>query len=102
MWLAADRVAALGACLFMDNLTAARSTLNDQLAIVRRKHTWVMSCLYIGTFGSFIGYSAAFPLLLKTQFPAVTVATSRSSGRWSARCRARSAAGWPTGSAAPA
>jgi NNP family nitrate/nitrite transporter-like MFS transporter len=32
-----------------------------------------MSYIYIGTFGSFIGYSAAFPLLLKTQFPAVTV-----------------------------
>jgi NNP family nitrate/nitrite transporter-like MFS transporter len=32
-----------------------------------------MSWLYIGTFGSFFGYSAAFPLLLKTQFPAITV-----------------------------
>ena len=31
-----------------------------------------MAWLYIGTFGSFIGYSAAFPLLLKTQFPKVT------------------------------
>ena len=41
--------------------------------IVKRKHTWVMSYIYIGTFGSFIGYSAAFPLLIKTQFPAVTV-----------------------------
>jgi NNP family nitrate/nitrite transporter-like MFS transporter len=38
-----------------------------------RKHTWVMSWIYIGTFGSFIGYSAAFPLLIKTQFPAITV-----------------------------
>ena len=32
-----------------------------------------MSYLYIGTFGSFIGYSAAFPLLIKTQFPAITI-----------------------------
>ena len=46
----------------------------DQLAIVGRKHTWIMSFIYIGTFGSFIGYSAAFPLLIKTQFPAITVA----------------------------
>jgi NNP family nitrate/nitrite transporter-like MFS transporter len=30
--------------------------------------------LYIGTFGSFIGYSAAFPLLIKTQFPTITIA----------------------------
>src|SRR5215470_17519804 len=33
-----------------------------------------MSFIYIGTFGSFIGYSAAFPLLIKTQFPEVTIA----------------------------
>src|SRR6202012_4250104 len=38
-----------------------------------RRHTWIMSFLYVGTFGSFIGYSAAFPLLIKTQFPAITV-----------------------------
>ena len=41
--------------------------------VARHKHTWVMAWLYIGTFGSFIGYSAAFPLLLKTQFPEVTM-----------------------------
>ena len=40
---------------------------------MKLKHTWVMSYIYIGTFGSFIGYSAAFPLLIKTQFPTVTV-----------------------------
>src|SRR6266704_5450597 len=57
----------------MNNLTEARSSFKDQTVIVGRKHTWVMSYLYIGTFGSFIGSSGAFPLLLKTQFPAVTV-----------------------------
>src|SRR5580692_7723616 len=61
-----------GAALYMNNLTSARSTFRDQLAVVRHKHTWIMAWLYIGTFGSFIGYSAAFPLLLKTQFPTVT------------------------------
>ena len=30
-------------------------------AVARKPHTWVMSFLYIGTFGSFIGYAAAFP-----------------------------------------
>jgi NNP family nitrate/nitrite transporter-like MFS transporter len=58
----------------MNNLTSAKSTFKDQLAIVKRSHTWIMSFIYIGTFGSFIGYSAAFPLLIKTQFPAVTIA----------------------------
>jgi NNP family nitrate/nitrite transporter-like MFS transporter len=73
MWLLPLTIAVIGAFFFMNNLTSARSTLKDQLVIVKRKHTWVMSYIYIGTFGSFIGYSAAFPLLLKTQFPAVTV-----------------------------
>jgi MFS transporter, NNP family, nitrate/nitrite transporter len=73
MWILSLAVAVIGAFLFMNNLTSARSTFRDQLAIVGRKHTWVMSYIYIGTFGSFIGYSAAFPLLIKTQFPSVTV-----------------------------
>ncbi len=73
MWLLPLAIAVTGALLFMNNLTSARSTFKDQLAIIGRKHTWVMSYIYIGTFGSFIGYSAAFPLLIKTQFPAVTV-----------------------------
>jgi NNP family nitrate/nitrite transporter-like MFS transporter len=74
MWLVPLAIAVAGAFLFMNNLTSARSTFKDQLAILGRKHTWIMSYIYIGTFGSFIGYAAAFPLLIKTQFPAVTIA----------------------------
>ncbi len=74
MWLLPLTIAVIGAYLFMNNLTDARSTFKDQLIIVKRKHTWIMSYIYIGTFGSFIGYSAAFPLLLKTQFPGGTIA----------------------------
>jgi MFS transporter, NNP family, nitrate/nitrite transporter len=73
MWLLPLTIAVIGAFFFMNNLTSARSSLRDQLVIMKRKHTWVMSYIYIGTFGSFIGYSAAFPLLIKTQFPTVTV-----------------------------
>jgi NNP family nitrate/nitrite transporter-like MFS transporter len=73
MWLLPLAIAVFCAYRYMNNLTEARSSFKDQLVIVRRKHTWVMSWIYIGTFGSFIGYSAAFPLLIKTQFPAITV-----------------------------
>src|SRR5215469_15915261 len=55
----------------MDNLAVARARLRDQAVVLRRRHTWLMSWLYIGTFGSFIGYSAAMPLLMKTAFPSV-------------------------------
>src|SRR5262249_19320078 len=73
MWLVPIAIASVGAWRYMDNLTSAKSSFKDQLAITGRKHTWVMSWLYIGTFGSFIGYSAALPLLLKTQFAQVTL-----------------------------
>src|SRR5689334_23070487 len=61
-------LAAVCAFLFMNNLHAAYSRPREQLAVVRYKHTWVVSFLYIGTFGSFIGYSAAMPLLIKINF----------------------------------
>src|ERR1700759_1948755 len=73
MWVLPLIVAVFGAVYFMNNLTSAKSSFRDQLAIVKRKHNWIMAFLYIGTFGSFIGYSAAFPLLIKTQFPTVTI-----------------------------
>lgn len=74
VWMLPLAISVLGAYFFMNNLTSARSNLKEKLAVVGRKHTWIMSFIYIGTFGSFIGYSAAFPLLIKTQFPAITVA----------------------------
>ncbi|AHH95138.1 MFS transporter [Kutzneria albida] len=63
--------AAICAAFFMNNLSEARSDFPAQAAAVKRSQTWIMSFLYIGTFGSFIGFSAALPLLIKTQFPTV-------------------------------
>ncbi|MBV9551309.1 MAG: MFS transporter [Alphaproteobacteria bacterium] len=73
MWLLPLAIAVFCAWRYMNNLTSAKSSFKDQIVITKRKHTWVMSWIYIGTFGSFIGYSAAFPLLIKTQFPEITV-----------------------------
>lgn len=71
VWIPFIAAAVFGAFFFMNNLSVARATIREQLVIVRRRPTWIMSWLYIGTFGSFIGYSAAFPLLIKSQFPHV-------------------------------
>ncbi|MFI1105284.1 nitrate/nitrite transporter [Streptomyces melanogenes] len=60
--------AAIGAALKMDNLAPVRNDTGAALEAVRDKHTWIMALLYIGTFGSFIGYSFAFGLVLQTQF----------------------------------
>ncbi len=56
---------------FMNNLHVAKSSLGAQLVMLKDKHAWIMSLIYMGTFGSFIGYSAGFPLLIKSQFPDV-------------------------------
>ncbi|WP_283633153.1 MFS transporter [Mycolicibacterium poriferae] len=60
--------AAVCAFLFMNNLTEAKADVKPVFQSLRHRDTWIMSLLYIGTFGSFIGYSAAFPTLLKAVF----------------------------------
>jgi MFS transporter, NNP family, nitrate/nitrite transporter len=61
-------LAALGAALRMDNLSAVRSDRRAMRQVTRDGHTWVMSLLYIGTFGSFIGFGFAFGQVLQVQF----------------------------------
>ena len=60
--------AAVGAALFMDNLRNQKSNLGAMVEAMRYKHSWVMSFLYIGTFGSFIGFSFAFGQVLQINF----------------------------------
>ena len=59
------------AWLGMNDIADARSSFREQAVIFSRRHNWVMCVLYVGTFGSFIGYSAGFPLLSKLVFPEV-------------------------------
>ncbi|MFJ4851841.1 nitrate/nitrite transporter [Streptomyces sp. NPDC088730] len=60
--------AALCAAYLMDNLAPVRNDTGAAREAVRDPHTWIMAVLYIGTFGSFIGYGFAFGLVLQTQF----------------------------------
>jgi MFS transporter, NNP family, nitrate/nitrite transporter len=61
-------LAALGAYLFMDNLSSARNEKRAMRDVCRDSYTWIMSLLYIGTFGSFIGFGFAFGQVLQVQF----------------------------------
>ncbi|MGW0855158.1 nitrate/nitrite transporter [Streptomyces sp. NPDC002690] len=61
-------LAALCAARYMDNLTPVRNDTGAAKQAVREAHTWIMAVLYVGTFGSFIGFSFAFGLVLQTQF----------------------------------
>ena len=69
MWLPLIALAVFGALRYMDSLTQVKADRGPYLRALRNRQTWVMSFLYIGTFGSFIGYSFALPLVIKTTFP---------------------------------
>jgi NNP family nitrate/nitrite transporter-like MFS transporter len=69
MWIPLIVAAALCAWLYMDSLVHARTDARAYRLALGNRHTWVVSLLYIGTFGSFIGYSFALPLVIKNTFP---------------------------------
>jgi len=71
VWVPFLLVATVACWLGMNDIAAAKASFSEQAIIFQRKHNWIMCWLYTGTFGSFIGYSAGFPLLAKTQFPEV-------------------------------
>ena len=91
IWVIPIVIVTILALFGMDNVPGAKQSFSEQFVIVKRKHTWIMTVLYVATFGSFIGYSAAFPLLLKSQFPehlslaflgALVAAAARPIGGW--------------------
>ena len=45
-----------------------RASFREQLDIFKNKHTWFCTITYVMTFGSFAGYSAAFPLMISTVY----------------------------------
>jgi NNP family nitrate/nitrite transporter-like MFS transporter len=45
-----------------------RARLQSQFVIFGKKHNWFMTWLYLMTFGSFIGFAAAFPKLIQDVF----------------------------------
>lgn len=57
----------------MNDLASSKSSLREQLPVLKRGHLWIMALLYLATFGSFIGFSAGFAMLSKTQFPDVVI-----------------------------
>ena len=61
-------IAALCAAFYMDNLSHVRSEKRAMREAARVPHTWIMALLYIGSFGSFIGFGFAFGQVLQVQF----------------------------------
>ncbi|HEY5846540.1 MAG TPA: nitrate/nitrite transporter [Microlunatus sp.] len=62
-------VTAVLAAATMNNLSQVRNAQGAIREVFLHRETWIMSFLYIGTFGSFIGFSFAFGQVLQVQFP---------------------------------
>lgn len=69
MWVPFILIAIWGAWRYMDNLSSAKADVAGSAAALREPHLWLLALLYIGTFGSFIGFSSVFPKLIADQFP---------------------------------
>ena len=71
VWVPLIILGTLAAWFGMNDILSAKASFADQATIFGRAHTWLMCWLYTGTFGTFIGMSAGFPLLAKLAFPEV-------------------------------
>ncbi|TKV60926.1 NarK/NasA family nitrate transporter [Nakamurella flava] len=60
--------AAVGAWFTMNNLAEMKNAKRAMRDVAKDRNTWIISLLYIGTFGSFIGFSFAFGQVLQVQF----------------------------------
>ncbi|MDQ3723814.1 MAG: NarK/NasA family nitrate transporter [Actinomycetota bacterium] len=69
VWMPFIVLAAILAWRYMDSITDAKTDPSSYTKSLKQSQTWVMSLLYIGTFGSFIGYAFALPLVIKNTFP---------------------------------
>lgn len=75
VWVPLIMIGTVAAWVGMNDILSAKSSFADQAEIFRRSHTWTMCWLYTGTFGTFIGMSAGFPLLAGLVFPEVNALT---------------------------
>ncbi len=70
IWAPLLLLATLAAFFGMNDIASSKATIASQLPVL---HLWLLSLLYLATFGSFIGFSAGFAMLSKTQFPDVNI-----------------------------
>jgi NNP family nitrate/nitrite transporter-like MFS transporter len=61
-------LATIGSAKNMNNLSQMTNSKHAMRDVSKDSHTWIISLLYIGTFGSFIGFSFAFGQVLQVQF----------------------------------
>jgi NNP family nitrate/nitrite transporter-like MFS transporter len=73
VWVPLLVIATFAAWVGMNDIASSKASIREQLPVLKRPHMWLLSLLYLATFGSFIGFSAGFAMLAKTQFPDVNI-----------------------------
>lgn len=73
VWVPLLLLATVAGWFGMNDIAGSKASIRDQLPVLKRPHMWLLSLLYLATFGSFIGFSAGFAMLAKTQFPTVDI-----------------------------
>jgi NNP family nitrate/nitrite transporter-like MFS transporter len=68
VYLVLVAIASVGAALFMDNLTNQHTDARSMVEVLAHRDSWLIAILYIGTFGSFIGFGFAFGQVLQINF----------------------------------
>ncbi|MDK4680571.1 NarK family nitrate/nitrite MFS transporter [Kingella negevensis] len=71
IWVPFIILSAITAWFGMNDLADAKASFKEQSVIFSRKHNWIMCIIYLGTFGSFLGFAAGFALLTKSQFSGI-------------------------------
>jgi NNP family nitrate/nitrite transporter-like MFS transporter len=68
IWVPLILASTAAAWFGMDDLADTHAGMAEQAVIFTRRHNWLMCWLYLGTFGSFIGFAASLPMLAQSQF----------------------------------
>ncbi|WP_353943119.1 NarK family nitrate/nitrite MFS transporter [Streptomyces sp. HUAS MG91] len=82
LWVPVLVVLAVIAWFGQNDLKVASTPFKQQKVIFKRKHNWLMTWLYVGTFGSFIGFAAALPMLIKTTWTPIDAAYTAATYAW--------------------
>lgn len=60
IWVPFLIIGTIAAWFGMNDLATSKASIRQQLPVLKRGHLWIMSVLYLATFGSFIGFSVRF------------------------------------------
>ena len=67
-WSSLTVIGTVLAWLLLRSVPITVSKVSDQFDIFRNKHTWIMTLMYVITFGAFSGFAAVFGLMISIRY----------------------------------